>query len=83
MSQTHENSFDGFSIKIFQDEDGDWFAHFIELPNISAFADEALAALDELELAWTGVKESYRQHGEDIPRPAQVNLQRNLAHSIS
>jgi predicted RNase H-like HicB family nuclease len=83
MSQIRKNNFDGFSIKIFQDEDGDWLAHFIELPNISAFADDAHAALDELELAWTGVKESYRQHGEDIPRPAKITLQRDLAHSAS
>jgi len=67
MSQIHKDNFDGFTIKIFQDEDGDWLAHFIELPNVSAFADTAHAALDELELAWIGVKESYRKHGEDIP----------------
>ncbi len=30
MSQIRKNNFDGFSIKIFQDEDGDWLAHFIE-----------------------------------------------------
>ena len=29
--------FDGFAIELFIDEDNDWLAHFIELPNISAF----------------------------------------------
>jgi len=29
--------FDGFSISLYKDEDGDWLAHFVELPNISAF----------------------------------------------
>ncbi len=67
MSQIAKNDFDGFSIKIFRDEDGDWLAHFIEMPNISAFADTPHAALDELEIAWCGVKESYQKHGEAIP----------------
>ena len=67
MNQVENNNFDGFSVKAFRDEDGDWLAHFIELPNVSAFADTRHAALDELEIAWMGVKESYRKHGEEIP----------------
>ncbi len=76
MSQIAKNVFDGFSIKIFRDEDGDWIAHFIEMPNVSAFADTPHEALDELELAWNGVKESYQKHGEDIPtKISQMSLQ--------
>lgn len=67
MSQIAKHDFDGFSIKIFRDEDGDWLAHLIEMPNVFAFANTPYAALDELELAWSGVKESYQKHGEDIP----------------
>jgi len=67
MNQVENNNFDWFSVKIFRDEDGDWLAHFIELPNVSAFANTPHAALGELEIAWMGVKESYRKHGEEIP----------------
>ena len=31
--------FNGFTVNIFLDEDGDYLAHFVEMPNISAFAD--------------------------------------------
>lgn len=65
MTQT--NTFDGFTINLFQDEDGDWLAHLVEMPNVSAFADTPQEAIDELEIAWQGIKESYRKHGEDIP----------------
>jgi predicted HicB family RNase H-like nuclease len=59
--------FDGFTVNIFQDEEGDWLAHFIELPHISAFSDSPDKALYELSQAWDGVKESYKKHGEAIP----------------
>jgi predicted RNase H-like HicB family nuclease len=65
MTQT--NTFDGFTINLFQDEDGDWLAHLVEMPNVSAFADTPQAAIDELEIAWKGIKESYRKHAEEIP----------------
>jgi len=65
MTQT--NIFDGFTINLFQDEDGDWLAHLVEMPTVSAFADTPQGAIDELELAWQGVKESYHKHGETIP----------------
>ena len=64
---TQMNTFDGFTINLFQDEDGDWLAHLVEMPNVSAFADTPQAAIDELEIAWKGIKESYRKHGEEIP----------------
>ena len=68
------NTFDGFSIKLYQDEDGDWLAHFVELPNISAFADTPDQALVELENAWEGIKESYRENGDPIPISSQTNV---------
>ena len=37
------------------------------MPTVSAFSDTPQGAIDELELAWQGVKESYRKHGETIP----------------
>jgi len=59
--------FDGYGVNLFLDDDGDWLAHFIELPNISAFAETPEDALKELETAWAGVKKSYRKHGEKVP----------------
>ena len=59
--------FDGFTINITLDEDGDWLAHLVELPSVSAFSDSPEKAVEELCVAWEGVKESYRKHGEPVP----------------
>lgn len=59
--------FDGFSINLLLDEDGDWLAHFIELPNVSAFAATPQRALAELAQAWKGIKESYQATGLPVP----------------
>jgi predicted HicB family RNase H-like nuclease len=59
--------FDGFSVHLAEDEDGDFLAHFIELPEVSAFASSPEEALHELKTAWEGVKESYKKHNEAIP----------------
>ena len=64
--------FDGFSISLYKDEDGDWLAHFVELPNISAFSDTPEKALEELGIAWEGVRESYQKHGESVPGPPDM-----------
>ncbi|MDP6041578.1 MAG: type II toxin-antitoxin system HicB family antitoxin [Candidatus Latescibacteria bacterium] len=66
------NAFDGFSISLFQDDDGDWLAHFVEMPNVSAFAETPDQALVELKEAWEGIKESYRENEEAIPLPPEV-----------
>ena len=78
MTITKNDNFDGFTVNLFKDEDGDWLAHFVELPNVSAFADSPQAAIQELEIAWEGVKESYRKHGEVIPvAPAHKEYRAN------
>ena len=56
------DNFDGFSVNLFQDQDGDWLAHLVEMPGISAFANTPAAALAELTIAWEAAKESYRAH---------------------
>jgi predicted RNase H-like HicB family nuclease len=61
-----KKEFNGFSVNIFLDEDGDWLAHFVELPNISACGSTVEEALKELKIAWESMKKSYRQHGEPI-----------------
>ena len=62
-----KDRFDGFSVNLFLDDDGDWIAHFNELPNISAFGSTSIKALKELDEAWTGTKESYINNDEQIP----------------
>jgi predicted RNase H-like HicB family nuclease len=59
--------FDGWTIELSIDEQGDWLARFPEMPNISAFGDDPLKALEELKNAWELVKEDYREKGLSIP----------------
>lgn len=69
-----QHDWNGFTVTLTIDEDGDWKASFVELPHICAFADETDAALEELQDAWNGVKESYLKRGEQIPvAPANKN----------
>ena len=63
----NEDIFDGFTVNVFRDEDGDYLAHFVEMPNVSAFSDTPEDALRELAVAWKCVKESYDKHHETIP----------------
>ena len=65
--------FDGFAVNVFLDEDGDYLAHFVEMPNVSAFSDAPAEALKELAIAWQGVKESYQKRREPIPKPSPQN----------
>ncbi|MYC76402.1 type II toxin-antitoxin system HicB family antitoxin [Candidatus Poribacteria bacterium] len=76
----NENVFDGFAVKVFLDEDGDYLAHFVEMPNVSAFANTPEDALKERAVAWQGVKESYRKHSELIP---QASLLRTEGNSLN
>ena len=64
----NKDIFDGFNVNIFLDEDGDYLAHFVEMPNVSAFSDTPDGALRELAIAWAGVKESYQKHHEPVPK---------------
>ncbi|MFH1953995.1 MAG: type II toxin-antitoxin system HicB family antitoxin [Pseudomonadota bacterium] len=59
--------FDGYTVSVFLDDDGEYLAHFVELPNVSAFGESPEDAVHELQTAWEGVKESYQKHGEPVP----------------
>ena len=61
------DDYDGYTIHLAEDEEGDFVAHFVEMPTVSAFGENAFKALEELKTAWLGVKESYRKHGQAIP----------------
>ena len=62
-----KNDFDGFSVNMFLDGDGDWVAHLVELPNVSAFAKTPEKTIAELKTAWKAFKESCDKHGDVIP----------------
>lgn len=63
-----DDAFDGFSLHLLHDEqDGDWVAHFVELPTVSAFGETPEKAIQELTTAWKGVKQSYLNQGEQVP----------------
>ena len=64
---TKRDGFDGYGVELFIDEDGDWFSHLAELPNVSAFGPTLEKALDELAVAWELVKESYIEERKPVP----------------
>ncbi len=67
--EKRKDFFDGSGVELYVDDDGDWLAHFEELPNVSAFGSTPEAALHELAVAWRLVKESYEAEGKPIPVP--------------
>ncbi|MDJ0843308.1 type II toxin-antitoxin system HicB family antitoxin [Crocosphaera sp.] len=73
--------FDGFVINLYVDEQGDWLAHFQELPNISAFGDSPQEALEELKVTWEMVKEDYQEKQQQIP--VSINKQKLLSQGAT
>lgn len=61
------DEFDGYSIQILEDEEGDYIAHFVELPNVSACGSTAEEAIAELKIAWQAMKASYHKHNDPVP----------------
>ena len=61
------DEFDGFSIQLIEEDDGEIVAHFTELPNVSASGANIEEALAELKIAWSAMKQSYRKHKQEIP----------------
>ena len=67
-------------------------AHFVEMPNVSAFSDTPEGALRELAVAWKCVKESYEEDQEPIPQapsregyegPFNVPVDAQLYHALA
>ena len=88
----NQDDFDGFAVNLFLDEDGDYLAHFVEMPNVSAFSDTPEDALKELAVAWKCVKESYEEDQEPIPQalsregyegPVNVPVDGQLYHALA
>ena len=79
-------------VNIFLDEDGDYLAHFVELPNVSAFGSTPDEALRELKTAWELMKECYQEDGELIPQapsrngyegPFNIPVEEQLYHALA
>lgn len=69
-----DNRFDGFAVNLYLDDEGAWLAHFVELPEVSAFGDTPEAALNELACAWNATKATYLDEGLPVPvAPARKN----------
>ena len=76
MRKNNDDNFDGFMINVFFDKDGDYLAHLVELPNVSAFGPIPAEALAELRTAWQSIKESYQAAGEPVPQaPSQEDYE--------
>ena len=92
MKKNNHGDFDGFMINIFLDEDGDYLAHLVELPNVSAFGPTPAEALRELKTAWELMKECYEKDGEPIPKapsrhgyegPFNIPVDAELYHALT
>ena len=68
MKKNNYYDFDEFMLNVFLDEDGDYLAYLVELPNVSAFGRIPTEALRELKTAWELVKECYQECGEPVPK---------------
>ena len=91
MNKNHDD-FNGFTVNLFLDEDSDYLAHFVEMPNVSAFSDTPEGALRELAAAWKCVKETYAEDQEPIPKapsregyegPVNVPVDAQLYHALA
>lgn len=62
-----KDDFDGYTVQVVLDEDGQWLAHFAERPEVSAFANTPERALAEFREAWTAVQAAYVADGQSVP----------------
>ena len=92
MKKKNHDDFDGFMVNLFLDEDGEYLAHLVELPNVSAFGPTPAEALRELKTAWELMKECYRADGEPVPKapsrsgydgPFNVPIEAQLYHALA
>lgn len=88
----NHGDFDGFAVIIFLDEDGDYLAHLVELPNVSACGPTTVEALVELKEAWELMKECYEEDGVPVPKgpwrqgyegPVNIPVNLQLYHALT
>lgn len=73
MEKNNHDVFDGFMVNIFLDEEGNYLAHLVEFPNVSAFGPTPTEALRELKTAWELMKACYQEDGETVPQAPSRN----------
>ena len=73
---------DGFTINLYFDGEH-WLAHFVEMPEISAYALSPENALKELQCAWDMVKADYVESGETVPVAPQRSKQKRVASKLA
>ena len=87
-----KDMFDGSTVNLFLDEDDDYLAHLVELPNVSSFGPTPTEALVELKEAWELMKECYRADGVSVPKapsregyegPVNVPVDAQLYHALA
>ncbi len=92
MKKNNHDDFNGFMVNVFLDEDGEYLAHLVELPNVSAFGPTPAEALTELKTAWELMKECYQEDGEPIPKapsrqgyegPFNVPVDAQIYHALA
>ncbi|TAN50107.1 MAG: type II toxin-antitoxin system HicB family antitoxin [Methylococcaceae bacterium] len=66
-----DQRFDGHTLNLYFDGEH-WLAHFVEMPEVSAFAVTPENALLELQTAWELVKADYIEHGELPPSARHI-----------
>lgn len=66
MDRPKDYDWDGYTIDLYRNDDGDWLAYLVDMSNVSAFGDTPENALNELYEAWEGMKQCYKADGEDI-----------------
>ncbi len=63
----NKESFNGYTLSVWQDADGDWMACLEEMSSISVFGASPEEAVSELSMAWAAAKESFIANGEAVP----------------
>ncbi|MFM8330806.1 MAG: hypothetical protein ACKN9T_03875 [Candidatus Methylumidiphilus sp.] len=67
-----DERFDGFTLNLYFDGEH-WLAHFMEMPEISAFAGSPEIAVRELQIVWDMMKADYLESGESIPTAPRLS----------
>jgi predicted RNase H-like HicB family nuclease len=67
-----DERFDGFTLNLYFDGEH-LLAHFMERPEISAFAGSPEIAVGELQVVWDMMRADYIESGESIPTAPRLS----------
>ncbi|MHB1669901.1 type II toxin-antitoxin system HicB family antitoxin [Thiomonas sp.] len=69
----NKTQFDGHTVRLWLNEDGDWAVAIEDMPTVSAFGKTPTDALRDLAAAWAEVRDGFRQRGEPAPAPSHAD----------